>query len=281
MKKISRLFFFLLFIYIVFCQSCLTFRMSYKETNQFFNSNKIQYIDSNIKINNHTIHFIETGDANKPTIFFIHGSPGSWDSFKKYLIDSELISQFRMISIDRPGFGFSDFSHAENLKIQTSLIAQFIRIKNNNQSVFLVGHSIAGALVVSIGCNFSDKIKKIVILAGAVDPTLESPEHWRKMLKLPPFRYLIPTVLSTSNDELWWLKKDLYLLQKELPMFTSEVLIIHGDNDQLVPYKNVFYIKKYLINAQKIALITIPNANHFIPWTHFNLIKQNLLTINH
>ena len=31
---------------------------------------------------------------------------------------------------------------------------------------------------------------------------------------------------------------------------------------------------------KKIDLITIPNANHFIPWTHFNLIKQNLLTIN-
>ena len=280
MKKISRLLLFLFLLYIVFCQSCLTFRMSYKEAKNYFKSNKIQYIDSSIKINNHTIHFIETGDANKPTIFFIHGSPGSWDAFKKYLIDSALLLQFRMISIDRPGFGFSDFSQAENLQTQTNLITQFIQLKNNNQSVFLVGHSIAGALLVSIGCYIPNKINKVVILAGAVDPNLETPERWRKMLKIPPFRYLIPTVLSTSNDELWWLKKDLFLLQKELPKFTTKVLIIHGDNDQLVPYKNVFYIQHNLINAKKIDLITIPNANHFIPWTHFNLIKQNLLTIN-
>jgi pimeloyl-ACP methyl ester carboxylesterase len=56
----------------------------------------------------HNLHYIETGNAQKPTLI-LHGSPGSWNAFKEYLQDTTLLKKYRMIAIDRPGFGYSDF----------------------------------------------------------------------------------------------------------------------------------------------------------------------------
>ena len=276
-KRVALLFF---IFYIFFCQSCLTFRLTHQETKNYFQNKQQHYIDSTILIDKYSIHYIETGNKNKPTIFFIHGSPGSWEAFKEYLIDSNLLLNFRMISIDRPGFGYSNFGHAQNLFKQSEILSKFILKMENDSSVFLVGHSIAGAVAVSLACDTPNKIKEIVILAGAVDPKAEEPEKWRPILKTPPFRYLIPRVLSTANDELWWLKKDLIQLQKDLPKLKTKVLIIHGSNDQLVPYKNVFYLQNQLKNAADIQLITIEKANHFIPWSHYQIIKNELLKLN-
>ena len=86
--------------YLVFCQSCARMRMSQKETKVFFNYPKINYIDSTIAVDEQQIHFIETGKKDQPTLFFVHGSPGSWDAYKTYLKDSLLLKKYRMIAVD-------------------------------------------------------------------------------------------------------------------------------------------------------------------------------------
>jgi pimeloyl-ACP methyl ester carboxylesterase len=52
------------------------------------------------------IHYIETGNA-QAQLCFIHGSPGSWNAFK--YSGHFIAEKYRMIAIDRPGFGYSDF----------------------------------------------------------------------------------------------------------------------------------------------------------------------------
>ena len=74
-----------------------------------------------------------------------------------------------------------------------------------------------------------------MILAGAIDPNAENPEEWRPILMAKPIKYLIPGALRPSNDELWWLKDDLKIMKPQLHKITSNVIIIHGTKDQLVP----------------------------------------------
>ncbi|RTY82386.1 alpha/beta hydrolase [Flavobacterium sp. ZB4P23] len=62
---------------------------------------------------------------SKPDLFFIHGSPGSWNAFKEYFQDALLLKKYRMIAIDLSGFGFSDFGDAENLRVQSQRISKF------------------------------------------------------------------------------------------------------------------------------------------------------------
>lgn len=280
--KISKkMFVFLLFCgYIIFCQSCMRMRMSPKKTTEFFSKTNTFFKDVTFKISEiHQIHYIETGDSTKPTLFFLHGSPGSWDAYKTYLSDIDLQKEYRLIAIDRPGFGYSNFGEAEDLETQANLILPFIQSKNNKQPNTLIGHSMGGPVAVKLATKKPELFKNLVILAGAIDPKAENPENWRPVLMSKPIRYLIPGAFRVSNDELWWLKEDLIDMKFQLHKITSNVIIIHGTEDSLVPYSNVIFMEKAFINAKKIETISIEKADHFIPWTHYEIIKKSLLNL--
>ncbi len=107
----------------------------------------------------------------------------------------------------------------------------------------------------------------------------ENPVIWRPFIMKKPLRYLIPGALRPSNDELWWLKEDLQIMKPNLKNIVSDVLIIHGTKDRLVPYSNMSFMQKEFVNAKTIDTLSIKNADHFIPWTHYNIIRDALLGI--
>jgi pimeloyl-ACP methyl ester carboxylesterase len=85
--------------------------------------------------------------------------------------------------------------------------------------------------------------------------------------------------MRPSNEELWYLKKDLVSLKKDFSRITCPVYFIHGAMDTWVPPGNVEYGKSLLVNSPKVQETLIPGANHFIPWTKFNEIRSILLKL--
>ena len=264
-NKVKSVFSLLAIFYLIFCQSCMRMRMTSKETKTFFTTSRTAYTDSSKEIDGFSIHYIETGNKNASTLFFVHGSPGSWDAYKDYLKDSLLLSKYRMIAIDRIGFGYSDFGEAENLKTQAYIIEKFSKLTSNGKPIYLIGHSLGGPTIVEMAAEKPDDYKELIILSGAVDPKAETPEKWRAIIKVKPIRYLIPGALRPANDELWYLKKDLVELKPKLQNITSKVIIIHGTKDPLVPYSNMAFMKREFVNAKSLETISIKDANHFIP----------------
>lgn len=277
--KIKYILFGLLFSYIIFCQSCMMMRTSPKKTKDFFDTAQIGFLDKKVTVDDHTLHYIQTGSGNKPTLVFIHGSPGSWDAYKNYLIDPLLLQKYRMISIDRPGFGHSEFGEAQDLKTQAQLLRDFLKTIDNNQSIALIGHSMGGPLIVKMATEEPLNYKHLIILSGSVDPGAEKPEKWRYVLKMKPIRYLIPGAMRPANDELWWLKQDLVDMEPFLKNITCDVTIIHGTKDRLVPYSNVAFMKRGFVNAKSIHVISIQDADHFIPWNDYKTIQKALLEL--
>lgn len=184
-----------------------------------------------------------------------------------------------MIAIDRPGFDYSDFGDAQNLRVKSKRISEFIKKIDNKKSLILVGHSVGGPVLAQLAVDNPSWYKRLVIVSGSLDPKAGNSEKWRTVIKVSPLRYLIPGALRPSNDELWWLKQDLVALEPELKKITCDVTIIHGTKDALVPYSNVGFMKKMLVNAKSIDTITIEKANHFIPWSHYEIVRNALLNI--
>ena len=255
----------------------MTMRMSSNETRDYFDNVKIPFESKSIAIDAHEMHYIQTGNVDKPTLFFVHGSPGSWDAYKSYLADSLLLKKYRLIAIDRPGFGNSNFGDAEDLPRQAQIIEKFISKIDNHKPIVLIGHSMGGPVIVKMATDNPALFQHLVVLAGSVNPRAETPEVWRSIIMSKPLRYLIPGALRPANDELWWLKSDLVAMEPDLKKITADVVIIHGTKDQLVPYQNMAFMNKTFVNAKSINNISIENANHFIPWEHFGLIRDMLL----
>lgn len=269
----------LVLAYILMCQSCMTMRITPEEARKYFSEARIPFVDKTVTIEYHPIHYIETGAPDKPTLFFVHGSPGSWDAFKRYLADSLLLQKYRMIAVDRPGFGYSGFGEAEDLPTQSRWLTQLVKYTDNKKPIILVGHSLGGPVILKMATENPQLYRRLVVLSGAVDPKLEETETWRYFIKKKPVRYLIPGALRPSNDELWWLKLDLLNMQPKLKNITSDVTIIHGTKDPLVPYENVAFMKKEFVKARSITVIPIKGANHFIPWEHYETIRDALLEL--
>lgn len=73
------------------------------------------------------LHYAQVGDDTRlPLLVFIHGTPGSWADFKAIMKDGSLRARYRMVSVDRPGFGFSDFGEALPMQEQVVLLAALL-----------------------------------------------------------------------------------------------------------------------------------------------------------
>ncbi|WP_105000622.1 alpha/beta fold hydrolase [Aureicoccus marinus] len=264
-------------IFPFFSDSCMRMRMAPEETAVYFESNGISFQDKTAVLGDYELHYIETGDPTAHTLLMLHGSPGAWDAYKTYLSDPVLAEQFRLVAVDRPGFGFTSFGSSMNLNQQAELLTQFARSIDNQKGFTLMGHSYGGPLTVAMGIKGQDVFERLVVVAGSLDPAAEKPEKWRIPIKAFPLKYYVPGSLRTSNEELWMLKEDLYDLAPKLKEVTQEVYLIHGTEDMLVPYSNVPFMEKEMSSARSIRTWTMPDKNHFILWEEESAIKDSLL----
>jgi pimeloyl-ACP methyl ester carboxylesterase len=264
--KITFIFLCGLTVWVILAQSCFKMRISDSKARKEFSEKDISLEIKTMVVNNFKLHYVKTGNDTLPTLFFIHGSPGSWDAFKQYLGDTDLLKKYQMVSIDRPGFGYSEFGKAKNLKDQSALIGPLIKHFNNGKPLYIIGHSLGGPLAVQLAANQSEWIEGMVLLAASVDNNEEPAEKWRGFLYHTPFQYLLPGAFRPSNTEIWYLKKDLVALANEFNKITCKVWIIHGDKDSFVPVGNAAYAQKILTNAKSVNVTILKDAPHFIPW---------------
>jgi len=265
--------------WLLMAQSCMTMRMSDKDAAEKFAASGVPVRFRTITVNNRHLHYVQTGADTLPTIVFVHGTPGSWDAFRQYLSDAALLRKFRMISIDRPGFGYSDFGKPLHLDEQSEVISPLFAEIYNAKPVFLVGHSMGGPIIIKLAADNPGKIAGLVLLAGSNDPSLELPEKWRPVLFKTPLKYFVPGALRPSNQELWYLKKDLVALKDDFAKVKCPVFIVHGMKDDMVPPANIDYDKKMLVTASGVQELIFPDANHFIPWTRYQPIRDLLLKL--
>lgn len=266
--------------WLIFAQSCMKFRISDSNASTAFEQKHVAAWFVTFNEDNVPLHYVKCGDDSLPTLFFVHGSPGSWDAFRIYMTDSALLKKFRIISVDRPGFGYSDFGTAYHLNYQASLINAVIEKEKNGRPIHLIGHSIGGPVIVQMAQDNPLHFSSLTILAGSISPNDEPKEYWRYVFTYSPLKFLMPGAFRPSNDEIVYFKKELYQLDRGYDKLNMPVTFIHGDKDKFVTVKNVDYGKKKLQHNPQVKVILIPGAGHFIPWEHFDLIRDHLLTLS-
>lgn len=266
--------------WLIFAQSCVKMRISDSKANEAFKAAGVRLQLHTVTTNGFALHYAQTGSDTLPTLFFVHGSPGSWDAFKTYLQDTDLLKKFRMVSIDRPGFGYSEFGNAKNLQEQSTIISPLLQQLSNGHPIYVVGHSLGGPLAVKLVADNPNTFSGIVLLAAALDPALEPKEKWRGFLLHSSLQLILPGAFKPSNEELWYLKTDLKPLANQFANITCPVWIIHGDKDSFVPVANVNYATNKLTHAQFVKTTILKNAPHFIPWAPwYKDVKKVLLDI--
>jgi pimeloyl-ACP methyl ester carboxylesterase len=260
--------------------SCMQFRMNSSEIDRYFAHKRKKGTLYSYAVNSfRKINYLSVGDDDLPLVIFVHGSPGSLSAFIDFMADSVLLRHAQLISVDRPGFGYSNFGAAEpSLEKQAADLKPILEKNKNHRPIFLVGHSLGGPVIARMAMDYPELIDGLILVAGSIDPDLEPNETWfRAPLASPFLRWILPRAFQASNDELYKLKPE---LNEMLPLWSrikAPVIVIQGKKDSLVPAGNADFAKKMLINSVSVEFVLKDDMDHFVPWSNPELIHDAIL----
>lgn len=218
------------------------------------------------------IAFFAAGDPNAQRVVFVHGTPGAAANFSAFLRDP--LAGFESVTIDRPGFGKSKPRRAvPGLADQAKAIEPFL-VERNGKWPILVGHSLGGPIVAQVAADYPDRVGGIVIVAGSLDPDLEKVLAVQHVGDWPVVRHLLPRILRNSNRELIRLKAELETLQPRLATIECTVVVLHGDQDGLVPVDNVPFMQAHFAQDALHDVVILEGGNHFLPWNAESAIRD-------
>ncbi|MEQ8425900.1 MAG: alpha/beta hydrolase, partial [Cyclobacteriaceae bacterium] len=158
---------------LILIDSCMQFRMSSPEIKEYFKKRGLNGSEHYYRIGNRKINYVHSGDETLPLVLFVHGSPGSLSAFIHFLSDSTLLEKAQLISVDRPGFGASNFGYAEpSLESQAALLKPILEKYKDNRPITLVGHSLGGPVIARMAMDYPELVDGLVMVAPSIDPDL-------------------------------------------------------------------------------------------------------------
>ncbi len=223
------------------------------------------------------IHYTTGGTKGAPKVVFVHGSPGSWKAFARFLDDPALSGRAFLVSVDRPGYGGSSPGTPEpSLAVQAEELSAALELDDATQPAILVGHSYGGPVVVKMAARGDRRVRGVVVVAGSVDPSQEKKKWIQTLADLRVVRWVIPRDLDVCNREIEALKGELAAMLPDWARLSARVTVIQGLKDDLVPPANADFIERMLA-GKDLSVRRIPDQNHFIPWSRPDLIRGAVL----
>lgn len=259
----------------------MTFRYSDKKIKHMFENEKekveIHYFDHN---NRKIRYMLLTTTPDLPYIVFIHGAPGSSGDYLDFFKNRNLTNRFNLISIDRLGYGYSDFGQAETSmqKQGEAIMAVTAQVCKNNR-VMLVGHSYGGPIVLKMAALFPEAVASILLLAPAIDPDNEL-EFKSAQLGLSAWsKWIVPPAWRVAAAEKLTHVAELKVLETELSKIDIPICHMHGTRDSLVPYENTSFSENHF-RDDLLEIVKLEKTNHFLPWTHHDLIVEKIINMH-
>lgn len=217
----------------------------------------------------------ELGDPTLPTVFLLHGSPGSWTDFLELFRDRELTTRVHLVAVDRPGFGRSrDGGIEPSLARQVELLSPLLA--EAGTPVLVVGHSLGGPLAARVVMDRPERVSGLVLVAGSIDPALEKTTWFQRLGRTRAVRWMVPDLLVAADEEIRPLRAELEALQPRWSEIRVPVWVIQGERDRLVPAANADFAARVLDPAQ-LRLVRVPKLGHLIPWKRPDLIREAIL----
>jgi pimeloyl-ACP methyl ester carboxylesterase len=113
-----------------------------------------------------TIHYTDEGSG--PVILMIHGFAGSFYNFQA--LAEKLKDRYRIIRVDLPGMGLSDFEQSGNgLDFYREYKDFFSKLIDSLQidSMYVMGNSLGGSMAALVAMTFPEKVNGLILLNSA------------------------------------------------------------------------------------------------------------------
>jgi esterase len=122
-----------------------------------------------LQVNGRNIHYVETGKPDGPPLLLLHGQSGFWYDWIEVL--PGLIDQYRVVLLDHPGFGDSDWDPTGNAYLVPGFckdLEQVIEQLHLNKFV-IAGHSFGGRIGIYYACLHPEQVRAVIMADSAPD----------------------------------------------------------------------------------------------------------------
>lgn len=215
------------------------------------------------RVEGRTVQLATMAGRGRTPLLFIHGSPGDWQAWARYL-DAPALARFNpRMAVDRPGFGGSGAGEVmTDLRQQARLLAALIP---EGQRAVVVGHSLGGPLVGWLLLDHPEKVCGGVMVAGSIAPELEAARYYNRLADTALARLIAPEELLWSNVEILALQGELRKLDREWPRLQRPLVLVQGLKDELVAPATADYAERR-IPPEWLRVVRVPDQGHFVLW---------------
>jgi pimeloyl-ACP methyl ester carboxylesterase len=220
------------------------------------------------------MHVAWSGDAGKRAILFLHGSPGTFETWNIFLSNKELQKKFQLLAVDRPGYGESERSNSEtSLKIQAESALSALKFNRSGLKPMIVGYSYGGAIALKILTLNGSQIGGAVLVSAPADPQTEKAAWYEAIAGSAVVNWLLPSYLKSYFDEANSLNSELVKLEPDLKKINVPVSLDQGDQDSIVASRSEIFLQERL-KENVISSRLVPGLNHNVPWDRPDLILE-------
>ncbi len=257
--------------------------MELRMTDREFSQLEVPY-DYQVKVRHHkvqgrNIRTVEVGADEKPLVVLIHGAPSSSAFWRSFLADSMLLSHVKLMAIDRPGYGYSDFGNiVTSVKEQAKLVAPIIQhSKELHEKIILLGSSYGGTLAARIGIDYPNLADGIIFQSSSLAPGQETIYQLSYPITYWPLNWIIPYTIKAANEEKLNHEQELKQLATDWDHFKAVFTVLHGAEDDLIYPSNASYVIEKVTNGQLLDFKLVPDSGHDLTWTAPELIKSSII----
>lgn len=261
------------------CRNCsvLKLRVNDRDLTETLKTMPYPFRVVHQRVGDRSIRYLTAGADSLPKLILLHGSPSSLSAWRPLYTDPRFLQRFQIIAIDRPGYGYSDFgSVVTSLQEQVELLQVVVDSLTRNRKAILLGSSYGGPVAAQLAMNLPDRFSQLVLMSAALEPGQEKTYWISYPMTAPLLRYLFPPTFVMSSEEKLSHRQSLESLT-QWSKISCPVLLIHGDKDGLVYYRNAVYAKQKLVNASTVTTVTMTGKGHSIIFSQPEYIRKLLL----
>ncbi len=258
---------------------CMTFRKSDRALEREFSESEANTVRIHrVEIGERDVRYVEAGEDTGILYFFIHGAPGSLDDFLEYVVDPTMQNAGRLVSFDRPGYGYSGFGRSERSMERHAQIAfELLQKVKGDDRVVVVSHSYGGTVALRMAVDYPGVVDRYVLIAPSVSAEDEIIFWFNRPAESVLINWMLPRAWRVANAEKTSQVENLRGIAQRLGRVEDKVVLIHGTKDSLVPVEHAYFLDRAL-GPDLIETTILEDEDHFLIWSHFNELRTRLLS---
>lgn len=119
-----------------------------------------------VEIRGRRVNYVDIGGGDMPDALLIHGLAGNWQNWLENI--PRLAQERRVVALDLPGFGDSEMPR-EDISISGygEFVVEFARAIGISEPADVLGNSMGGFIAAEIGVNHPEFARRIVLCSAA------------------------------------------------------------------------------------------------------------------